>query len=94
MWSDRELGYNHWNLKDYFFGEIRDERQYFWQSFVSGLPIISAYTSARDNSQYMRDYMRNRALDWGDIKYSSRTTGWGMSGAINFVSSNVKKLYR
>lgn len=94
MWSDRDFGFSHWNLKDYIFGDVHSERQYFWQSFISGLPILSAYTSARDNSRYLSDYVRNTSVDWSDIKYPARTTGWGMSGGINYVSSNVKKLYR
>lgn len=70
------------------------EDQYRQQSFLAGLPIIGSYYSSRDNTQYLSDYMRNTGLDWSDLKYPSRTVGWGNSGQINFLSSNVKKLYK
>lgn len=90
------------SVGDYLFDVPEDEFQYEVQSFLSGADptgIYSGYLTARDNSAYMRDYLHNTGLDWSDIKYPSRTVGWGSSGnvgrsAVNFVSRSIHRLYR
>lgn len=74
-------------------------REYYIQSFLGAIfPPLGNYYSSRDSMAYMDDYMRNRGLDWGNIKYPSRTVGWSVGsnavGALNYVSRNLDRLYR
>ena len=73
-----------------------DPRQkYYFESVLGGLPVIGAYFTARDKVAYMEDYMRNRGLDWSNIKYPTMTHGYsGVAGLTSFVSSNIERLYR
>lgn len=85
----------------YLFDHPSTEQQFYVQSFVAGFDptgFYSGYLSARDNTAYMRDYLRNTGQDWSDIRYPTRTSGWGSSGAsgsraVAFVSRNFDKLY-
>lgn len=64
----------------------------FWDTLLPWHP----YT-AYDKENSMKDYMKNRGLTWSDVKYPSQhSTGVGASavGALNYVSSNIYKLYR
>ena len=72
---------------------------YYLQGILSGLPLVgpafNAYYSTRDKVKYMDDYMSNTGLDYADIQYPTMTAGYqGISSGMNFVSSNVERLYR
>lgn len=68
---------------------------YYYRSVMSSLPIFGSLYKGLDNMAYMEDYMDNRGLNWGDIKYPSRTVGaQGVAGAVSFVSSNIERLYK
>lgn len=62
---------------------------------ASQVPFIGDLITARDNYNYITDYMRNRGLSWEDMRYPSRVTGSGSGyyGAVSFVSDNIKRLY-
>lgn len=65
----------------------------------SSLPVIGDFMKASDNYQYMNDYLDNRGMSWSDMKYPTRQSGSGygsssLRGSYNFVSDNIKYLYR
>lgn len=63
--------------------------------WASSVPVIGSVFRAIDNHRYITDYMRNTGLSWSDVRYPTRLIGAGSaSGAVSFVSSNIKNLYR
>lgn len=60
---------------------------------VSGVPVLGDIQRSIDNWNYYNDYMRNRGLDWADVKYPSRMGGMHFGSVLNFVSKNIDKLY-
>lgn len=69
---------------------------YWSYNLASGIPVIGDFLRASDSSNAMADYMRNRGLDWNDIKYPTRTLGNGVSGytsGILSISRNISRLY-
>lgn len=75
---------------------LDDDQAAFLDWFASNVPIFGDFVKMRDNFNYIMDYMKNYGLDWSDMRYPSKVTGSGSSpfGSLNFVSSNLKKLYR
>lgn len=70
-------------------------KKYQFDAFATSIPIVGDYIRYRDNMAYMDDYMTNRGLSYKDILYPSRTVGGTYGkGTLNFVSSNIKRLYR
>lgn len=67
-----------------------------WAKYVaSGFPVIGGVIRQLDNWNYINDYMTNRGLSWSDVKYPSRISGSGSFGStLNFVSSNIGRLYK
>lgn len=78
-----------------------DEAEFFRKSVVAGIPIIGDYLKAKDSLRYAQDYMDNRNLSFGNIKYPYiNNLSYGISrdsrsmyGSLNFVSSNIRRLY-
>lgn len=67
--------------------------------FVSGLPVVGDIAVMADSFRSFNDYMENTGLTWSDIVYPALTgrkfgTSRSAYGALNFVSSNIGKLYR
>lgn len=67
--------------------------------FLSGLPVVGDIGIMADSFRSFNDYMKNTGLTWDDVMYpwlTGRRFGVGSSGyhALNFVSSNLNKLYR
>lgn len=65
---------------------------------MSQVPVLGGFISARDNWNYVNDYMRNRGVSWDRMPYPSMVRGAGsigraVTGAYSFVSSNIKDLY-
>lgn len=61
---------------------------------LSGTPIIGDVLKLRDNYQWMSDYLNNRGMSWGDMKYPGReNAGRSAWSGVNFVSKNIAKLY-
>lgn len=67
-----------------------------WSRYmISGFPVIGDFVKQLDNWNYINDYMANRGLSWSDVKYPSRISGSGGFGStLNYVSSNIERLYR
>lgn len=87
-----------WRVVKWLYDAPESREQYYTQAFFSGFSdLYRGYTSARDNTAYMDDYLKNRGLDYGDIKYASRTPGWSGGSALGHgvrsVSRNVESLY-
>ncbi len=65
--------------------------------FLSGAPIVGGMVRSEDNWNYMNDYLRNRGIDWADVKYPSRAIGMpalsSFAAGVNFVSKNIEHLY-
>lgn len=62
---------------------------------TASVPVIGDLVGARDDYNYITDYMRNKGMSWSDMKYPTRVTGAGLGigGLYNFVSDNIKSLY-
>ncbi len=70
-------------------------REYQIRAIASAIPVVGNLVKYQDNMRYMDDYMSNRGLSYGDVRYSTRTAGGTLGvGTLNFVSSNIKRLYR
>lgn len=64
-------------------------------AIASSIPVVGDYVKYRDNMRYMDDYLSKRGLSYRDIRYPTRTVaGQYGKGTLNFVSSNIKKLYK
>lgn len=70
----------------------------FW---LSQLPVVGDIGVMADSFRSFEDYMKNRGLTWDDIVYpwmaGRRYSGGSFQsvyGSLNFVSSNLNKLYR
>lgn len=80
--------YENWNKQD-------ARTKYILKTAASSLPFVGPILQAYDNIRYMDDYTRNRGIDYEDILYPSRTQGaQGLGSAVNFVSSNINRLYQ
>lgn len=76
---------------------INSRQFYTMYSALGGIPYIGGIQSAIDSNDSMSDYMANYGIDYGSIKYPTRTTGYGVSSAVGSafqVSRNVTRLYR
>ncbi len=60
---------------------------------VSGFPVVGDIQRSIDNLNYYNDYMRNRGLDWADVKYPSRVPTVSLGSTLSFVSKNIDRLY-
>lgn len=72
-----------------------------WQKvayYGQHIPVIGDFIRAYDTQRYLDDYMRNTGLTWADVRYPTRlfSAGYGgaIGGSVNFVSSNIKRLYK
>lgn len=63
------------------------------RSVMSGLPVLGDIQRSIDNWNYYNDYMRNRGLDWSDVKYPSRMSTISLGSTLSFVSKNIEHLY-
>lgn len=63
---------------------------------MSDAPLVGPLIRLSDNINYWTDYFKNTGLSWSDVLYPSRLAGSGAGGysTLNFVSSNIEKLYR
>lgn len=80
----------------YFRGDpLTSEEQYDWYSLLYDLHI----PTKGDNAELLA-YMKRYNLTWQDLNFKKTVklfgndTVDGMLGALNFVSDNVKRLYR
>ena len=75
-----------------------EQMRYYMDVVMGGMPFVGGFFKAYDDVQYMDDYLRNRGMSYGDIRYPSRTAGASLGsavgGGLSFVSSNIKKFYR
>lgn len=85
-------------ITDWLYGDWNEEKykQYIALSIV---PIVSDYMDAMLDLRADNEYLKRYGLSYDDIHdpRKLRTTGsYGrfLSGGMNFVSSNVSKLYR
>jgi hypothetical protein len=77
---------------------VDSRTDYILSSAVAGLPVVGSIYRAWDAVSYLDDYIGNRGLSYGDIRYPTMTGAFGAvssasSGLMNFVSSNIEKLY-
>ena len=76
-----------------------DQTKYTQYLFLRQLPVIGQYTNFLTDYYDDMSYMRQNQLDWDKVrrpwklKSSNSGTAFIRSG-INFVSDNVKRLYR
>lgn len=69
--------------------------RYIWKAVVGGaFPPLNNIWRFQDSLRWMDDYMANRGLSYSDIKYPTLTSSYGvMSSSVNYVSSNIRRLY-
>jgi hypothetical protein len=84
---------------EWFTESPESQFQFKVQSIAGGLfTPLGMYHRARDNVNYMNDYMENTGLSWSDIRYPTRTPGYsgysGYGGIVSYVSKNIERLYR
>lgn len=76
------------SLSDAYSAPNRSQFDYEWKQFAQGLPLIGSYLSASDHERQMSDYLKNRGLDWSDVRYNQAPFGQMYGGAIaNMVNS-------
>ena len=68
--------------------------EYMARSMLTGVPVLGDFLKAQDRMAYMDDYLRNRGLNYNDIRYPTLTMGGSMGGMVSYVSSNIRRLYR
>lgn len=81
---------------------INDDGAWNYLAFqLSKLPVVGDIGYMADSTRSFMDYMKNNGLTWADITYpwmAGRQYGGGtvqsLYGSVNFVSSNLRKLYR
>lgn len=72
-----------------------DDQVKEFQYLFSTLPGYGDWVRAADAINYWSDYFKNTGLDWSDMRYPTRNSGSGSGmGVLNFVSSNITRLYR
>lgn len=82
-------------FQPYWEEDVSPRTKYMLYTAASALPIIGPIIQAYDNMKYMDDYTRNRGIGYEDILYPSHTRGaQGLGSAVNFVSSNINRLYQ
>lgn len=70
---------------------LSDRSRYRLGEFERGLPVIGPWLQSADSTDKAEDYLKNKGLDWGDIKYHSMSTG--VSNAVNSTVSAISSLY-
>ncbi len=63
------------------------------RNVVSGIPVVGDIQRSIDNWNYYNDYLKNRGLDWSNVRYPSRMSTVSFGSTLNFVSKNVDHLY-
>lgn len=83
--------YETFNPSEGYSLELQNKSKYLLANF----PVLGGFVRSLDNMNYMNDYLKNRGLSWTDVRYASRLSGSGSlgSGGLNYVSSNIYKLY-
>lgn len=75
-----------------------EKMRYYMDVVMGGMPVVGPFFKAYDDLQYMDDYLGNRGMSYGDIRYPSRTPGASLGsaagGGLSFVSKNIERLYR
>lgn len=84
-------------VKNAYEGKVDDKYDYFFQSALSGVPIVGDLMRSRDSTRSMEDYLSHRSMSWSDIKYPMNFINGGMAGlgrsGTNFIGDMVKELY-
>lgn len=63
--------------------------------WAHGIPVIGDFLKAKDQWNHDTDYLRNRGLNWSDVKYTGMNSSayTGISRGYSFVSDNIRHLY-
>lgn len=73
---------------------LGDEEYARWKFLLQDSPGVGAFIKFSDNVQYWTDYFKNTGKSWADVLYPSRTmSGSSIYAPLNFVSSNITRLY-
>ena len=76
-----------------------DQDKYTMYLFLKQLPIIGQYTNFLTDFYDDTQYMKNNQLTWDDVRRpwalkSSNSGAAFIRSGVNFVSENVKRLYK
>lgn len=76
-----------------------DARTAYYLEAAMSNGLYGSLRKFKDAQRYMDDYLSNRNMDYSDIRYPSMTVGYqataNMSNdVLNFVSSNILRLYK
>lgn len=93
-WSQQDpksnLGENAWN------GEMDSELDYWFQSFLMGVPGINTALTSHWTMNDLKSYMNSHNLNWNDLISGHVLSKFGNSvgrTGVNFVGDMVKELY-
>lgn len=72
------------------------------ENVLSGIPVVGDVLKTKNQWDYMSDYMENKGLNWEDVQYPALLNSGlntvnlynSVRRGTNFVSDNIKKLYR
>lgn len=83
------------NPTSYLPSDMSDDQKKMFELFFGSIPGYKDLLQLRDTYNYWNDYLKNTGMDWSDLLYPSRMSGFGAgSDVLNYVSSNVTRLYR
>lgn len=83
------------NPTSYLPSDMTEDQKKMFELFFGSIPGYKDLLELRDTYKYWRDYLKNTGMDWSDLLYPTRMSGFGAgSDVLNYVSSNVTRLYR
>lgn len=82
------------DLNAYLKIALGDDEYARWKWLLQDAPGVGAFIKFSDNVQFWTDYFKNTGLSWSDVLYPSRLSGGGFASSLNYVSDNVRRLYR
>lgn len=67
---------------DWYKQPVHSKSDYNLKQFARSLPFVGNIFQAEDNTARMEDYLRNRGLDYSNVRYNSAPFGLSYGGAL------------
>lgn len=101
VWEDPKRWYDEWSRKPWHNSIVdkpQDEFQYYLQADIASVvPGMAGYYNYRDSVASFEDYLKNRGLTYGDVKYPSLSLAWmgasRLGASIMSVPDSIMRLY-
>lgn len=90
------FGWQDWinRAVDWYYQPSNSKFDYETKQFMGNLPIIGGLLRAGDSGNQMDDFLRNRGLNYSDIRYNSAPFGTSPGGAVANAGVSAMNLYR